>query len=319
VSSGERGEALRTLAENTDGVVTMTNDFSAGLRRIADDVSAYYLLGYYSTNTKLDGAYRRIEVKVTRPGSRVKARRGYLGPEPPRETGVTAPAKPAAPPGIVDALDGLSRLRPSAELFSYGVVDGDDLRIVVELPAERAFSPDWQGGGDVQVTIGSAPPVSGRIAPATRGVLLRVPKPAGDGPYRVSVVARGGKAVVTDRVDITPVARTVVGDAVIFRARPAASSPLRPAADYQFRRTERVHVEWSALVPLDRRVVRFLGRDGGPLPIPVTVTERERDGRPVIAATANLAPLAAGDYVLELVAAGGGEEVTRHVGIRVIR
>ena len=58
-----------------------TNDIAAGMKRIVDDVSAYYLLGYYSTNTTHDGRYRRIEVKTRPPGLQVRARRGYFAPD----------------------------------------------------------------------------------------------------------------------------------------------------------------------------------------------------------------------------------------------
>ena len=76
-----RVQTLRTIAENTDGIAIVDdNDLAGGLRRIVDDVSAYYLLGYYSTNTKFDGRLRRIQVKMKPPGLNVRARRGYLAP-----------------------------------------------------------------------------------------------------------------------------------------------------------------------------------------------------------------------------------------------
>ena len=75
-----RQDGLKYLAENTDGTWIMnTNDIDAPLKRITDDLSSYYLLGYYSSNTKLDGKFRDITVRVKRPGTRVRARRGYRG------------------------------------------------------------------------------------------------------------------------------------------------------------------------------------------------------------------------------------------------
>ena len=74
-----RLDGLRTLADATDGMAVVdTNNLEKGLLRIADDLTSYYLLGYYSTNTRLDGQFRKITVKVKRPGVDVRARRGYV-------------------------------------------------------------------------------------------------------------------------------------------------------------------------------------------------------------------------------------------------
>ncbi len=218
VSSGERGESLRTLAENTDGLVSMTNDFNAGLRRIADDVSAYYLLGYYSTNAKADGNYRRIDVKVASPGARVKARRGYVSAAADsRPPGAEAAGKPALAPEMTDALEVLARLRLTAELFTYGVADATGIDVVAELPAERMSAAAWQKGADVEVTVASgtgatSAATTARIDPGTRGVLVRVPRPVGAGPFRVNVRVSGADGVVLrDRLDVVDRTPKVTG------------------------------------------------------------------------------------------------------------
>jgi VWFA-related protein len=73
-----RAESLRTLAINTDGLALIgNNDLKKQLRRVADDLTSYYLMGYYSTNSKLDGKFRNIKVRSKRPGVDVRARRGY--------------------------------------------------------------------------------------------------------------------------------------------------------------------------------------------------------------------------------------------------
>ena len=62
---------------------------AAGLQRINDDLSAYYLLGFYSSQ-KQDGKFHKLSVRVTRKGVVARARRGYLASTTP----VTAPARP---------------------------------------------------------------------------------------------------------------------------------------------------------------------------------------------------------------------------------
>lgn len=72
-------DTLTSLAADTGGrAFTDTNDFGEAFARIRRDLSAYYLLGYSSTNTAKDGRFRRIQVRVKRDGLRVEARAGYF-------------------------------------------------------------------------------------------------------------------------------------------------------------------------------------------------------------------------------------------------
>jgi VWFA-related protein len=51
--------------------------------RILAQIRAQYTLGFVSSNTAQDGAWRKVEIKVRRPGLRdpkVQTRRGYFGP-----------------------------------------------------------------------------------------------------------------------------------------------------------------------------------------------------------------------------------------------
>jgi len=73
-----RHDALYTLAVNTDGLAMLgSNDLRKEMRRVSDDLTSYYLMGYYSTNATLDGRYRTIKVRSKRPGIEVRARQGY--------------------------------------------------------------------------------------------------------------------------------------------------------------------------------------------------------------------------------------------------
>jgi len=72
---------LKSLASETGGIaIVNTNDLDGGVKRIADDLQAYYVLGYYTTNTKFDGKIRKISVRLKGGGGPIRARREYRAP-----------------------------------------------------------------------------------------------------------------------------------------------------------------------------------------------------------------------------------------------
>jgi len=96
-----------SLAVDTGGmVIRHENDFAKALREFADDTSNYYVIGYRPTNTTFDGKFRKIALRVRRPGVSVRARQGYLAtpdravtPPPAQPLGADpAPANAVPPP-----------------------------------------------------------------------------------------------------------------------------------------------------------------------------------------------------------------------------
>ena len=84
-SSSERlrlaQDSLRTLSDMTGGFAAVnSNDFAGIFERIVRDNSTYYLLGINPTNDKRDGRFRKIDVRVSRDGVMVRARKGYALP-----------------------------------------------------------------------------------------------------------------------------------------------------------------------------------------------------------------------------------------------
>lgn len=75
-------DSLRTMSDETGGfAVVNRNDFDTAFQRIVDDNSAYYMLGYYSSNDRRDGRFRKIEVRLkNKSGLVVRARKGYVAP-----------------------------------------------------------------------------------------------------------------------------------------------------------------------------------------------------------------------------------------------
>jgi VWFA-related protein len=72
-------ESLISLAQETGGVaIVRSNDIAGGLSRIERETSRYYVLGYVADPSASPGKFRKVEVKVKKPGLQVRARRGYV-------------------------------------------------------------------------------------------------------------------------------------------------------------------------------------------------------------------------------------------------
>jgi VWFA-related protein len=77
-SNAASQETLYTLAADTGGKAFMdTNDLSGVFTQVQKDTSAYYVLGYTSTNHLKDGHFRRLKVQVNRPDVKLEYRPGY--------------------------------------------------------------------------------------------------------------------------------------------------------------------------------------------------------------------------------------------------
>ena len=75
-------DTLYTLASDTGGKAMIdSNDLSLGIRQAQQDISSYYILGYYSTNAAEDGKFRKISVKLAskelQASAKVDFRNGY--------------------------------------------------------------------------------------------------------------------------------------------------------------------------------------------------------------------------------------------------
>lgn len=80
-----RGQSvMESMSAETGGkafVPAKIGDLEAVFRQIAEELQAQYLLGYYSTDERIDGGFRKIKVQVPkRPDLRVRARQGYYAP-----------------------------------------------------------------------------------------------------------------------------------------------------------------------------------------------------------------------------------------------
>jgi len=74
-------ETLFTLSHDTGGKAFLdSNDFAGAFAAVQNENSVYYVLGYHSRNRAQDGAYRRIAVRVNRPGVKLDYRPGYYAP-----------------------------------------------------------------------------------------------------------------------------------------------------------------------------------------------------------------------------------------------
>ena len=253
---GDRHTALRTMAEQTDGVAVIdTNSFAPALQRMATDLSAYYLLGYYSTG-RLDGRFHAITVRVTQPGVQIRARRGYLA----ATTVAVAPAAAisasaaAEAQAVTAALASLGAGARDPAMYVQAAVNWTSASLpsvsaVVEIP-RAALTSEWARGGETDLLLidGSGGTAgSGRvtIAPGTGSARLALaPRSLPPGTYELRVRSKSAAtaAVSNHSVRVVVPASPEGSGALFFRRGPATGNLETVTADLRFRRGDTVRV-----------------------------------------------------------------------------
>jgi hypothetical protein len=119
------------------------------------------------------------------------------------------------------------------------------------------------------------------------------------GDYTVRVRSQTPSGVETLTVPVTLPPPSTASGAIYSRRGPLSGTRDTPTADLRYRRSERIHVEVPSVA--SAAAARLLDRTGKPLTVPVaSATRADTDGSRWATAELNLAPLAAGDYLLEV-------------------
>ena len=333
------------LAAETDGrAIVNRNDLSIGMKQIVRDTSAYYLLGYNSTNARTDGKFHEIKVRVRRPGVQVRARKGYWAYTAADAARATAPQKPEPPKAIESALAAIAQSSRGARVVRtwIGTERGTNGRTKVTfvwepLPRVPGQSPG-QSDQPARVSLTAAGPDG---SPYFRG---RVPSQAAlvpTGPTRISFEVQPGKLELRMSVEGTSAEvldsevreivvpdlssmRTALGTPEVYRARTVrelqqlkADRLSAPVAAREFSRTDRVFLRVPAYGPGDgtpKLTARLLNRAGQAIrDLPVAVSAPPA----VSEIDLTLASLPPGEYLIEITASGEGGDVKELVGFRI--
>ena len=331
-------EGLRRLADETDGEA-IAADAEPGLRRVAADSSAYYLLSFRTAHPD-DGTFRELQTRVKRPAVHVRARKGYWTASPDEALRAALIAKANEPKAVVPLEPaphvsplirpwfGMSRgdAGKTRVLFVWepaARVPGDRVRRTVSKLVLQARSSDGAVLFDGPVAP-TGPAAIDEPAATPARVVFDVPP----GRLRLRMSIQDAASTVLDQ-DVRDLSiRDLKGDVAIgtpevLRARTArefrtldAESAV-PVASREFSRTERLLIRFRAYGPAGAPPVvsaRLLDRMGHVMR-PLAVTSVPAAGDNTI--DLPLAGLAPGDYVIEVTATGGARDATDRIAFRV--
>jgi hypothetical protein len=322
VRAAEAGlDSLRFLADNTDGAAVVAAGTPRDLAaQLTAEGTPYYLARFRSANGKLDGRFRALSVRTTRPGVRLRVRRGYRGltadellserSARPSRQGVRAdPAasRPSAPPPF--------SIRSAAWAHEG---DAGAFWVIGELDARLRRELVWSAAATAQVTVVTA---DGRtvftrsidLPPADNSFSFRVPEqgemPGGDYAVRVRVAPEGDP-----RVELSDTTRVALGRAprglsepLVWRRGVSTGPRFVQTSASRFQRRDRVRVEFATRAD-GQASGRLVDRAGEPLQVPVSTSVRPDGadgGLRWVVADLTLAPLAPGEYEIEVEMTGG--------------
>ena len=343
-------DTLHLLSEQTDGrAIVNRNDIVPGLRQMMRDSSAYYLLGYTSSQSPLDGKFHEIDVQLKRDGLQIRSRRGYWALTE-RDVERALSPEVAAPSRAVDvALSALAEPRRGHTIRTWvGTARGENGRTLVRF----AWEPVRDIGGTEEPTRvlltamgdaggaffrGRIPEQSkttgrGLVSPSSGMVnsVMMATFEADPGEMQINVSVEGENGEVLDRdretIDVPDFtgASLILSTPSFVRARNTMmwrelvdDWEASPSVSREFRRTERLLLRFEAYAPgvTVPSVEAWLLNRRGDRMFPLIVQPAD-DGRryQVDIQPASLAP---GEYVVELSATTPGDELTQLVAFRL--
>lgn len=195
---------LRTMSAETGGfAIVNQTDLNGAFARIIQENSSYYLLGYHPTNDRRDGKFRRVEVRVKRPGLEVRWREGYTAPKGRTPSAANISSKIGASPEVRAALDspvpvsGLG-LRVFAAPFA-GPSSKSSVAVVVEFdPTRLSFAQKGEVYSEELEMVILPVNAAGKPLEGTRDVApMRLSKASFD-------LVRANGFAVTRRFDLAP-------------------------------------------------------------------------------------------------------------------
>jgi VWFA-related protein len=144
-----RHDFLEMTAEQTGARAVINTDYvETGIDQIFAEDTSYYLVGYQTSNGKPDGKFRKLQVKVNRPGATVRTRSGYYAPRQGSLVNGESKSAPATNDLGLTGMDtpaGLALRATAAPLGLTGVPGNHDSVVGVVLsvrlpPAQSAIS-----------------------------------------------------------------------------------------------------------------------------------------------------------------------------------
>jgi VWFA-related protein len=333
---------LRELAENTDGrAIVNRNDLAAGMKQIIRDASAYYLVGYNSSQAPTDGKFHSIRVRVKRPGVQVRHRQGYWAYNAEDVKRAVAGPKPGPPAEVTRALAAIAPMTNRRYIRTWiGNDKGVDGKTRVTLlweplpptPGVKRDEPRrvtvlaTLAGGDI-VYRGRVP---AELAAPGNGGMIRFEAPPGKLDLRLTIEGDGtGTLDSEDRDLVIPdlsAPEVMLSTPKVWFARNAreftqltSATPPAPTATRDFRRTDRLLIRFDAYAPANAptKVTAQLLNQQGTKMTDIAVTA-PTDSSTTYSLDLPLANLAAGQYLLEITGVSEGlKPVTELIAFRL--
>jgi len=319
---------LDSVAADTGGESIRNNDIERSLRRVVEQSTAFYLIGYDATLSPKDGRFHKIKVRVKRPGLQVRSRAGFWAPT----VGDLVRARNAVRQPAPAVSDAVTQLVPQASARAADVWVGVEPRAAGQAKVTLMWmrrgataGPPPIASADLAVTGEKGPVFSG---PVDGGVTFD----AAPGAFSLALTFRNAAGEIVDKelrsVVVPDLAKSAleIGTPVVLKASNAlelralqAEPNAAPFPGRDFVRTDRLLIRFRVYGAASAGVtptVRLLNSDG--VATTTLAVSRDPADRP-FEIDLPLSSLAPAPWIVAIDARSGAERREVMVPFRLVR